>query len=183
MALGEPVQVPICDSSFDSKTCLQDEPPSEFFDAIASMFGAKSTATADDMRQSARAVRLSADDCPSWMSGRYVRLLLYDGRLVAVSIETKGHAVDQVVARELSQKYGPPTLVKPLAVTPRVGNPFTANGLEWKLSGLHVVYDVVIKGTAEGEVVNTEIGTIGIETESAYQRRSAKETQKPKPKL
>jgi hypothetical protein len=64
-----------------------------------------------------------------------------------------------------------------------VGNPFTANGLEWKLPGLHVVYDVVIKGAAQGEVANTEIGTIGIETESAYQRRSTKETQKPKPKL
>src|SRR6266851_1999445 len=96
MALGEPVQVPTCDSMFESKTCLQDEPPSEFFDAIASMFNVKSTATADEMRETARAVRLSADDCPSWMSGRYARLLLYDGRLVAVSIETKGHAVDQV---------------------------------------------------------------------------------------
>jgi hypothetical protein len=55
--------------------------------------------------------------------------------------------------------------------------------VEWILPGLHVVYEVVAKGAAEGEVTNTEVGNIGVETEAAYQRRMAKQTQKPKPKL
>jgi hypothetical protein len=117
------------------------------------------------------------------MSDCYARLLIYDGRLVAVDISTKGHTVDQIVARELREKYGPPTLSHSGVVTPRVGNAFTANNLEWKLPGLHVMYEVVIKGAAEGEVTNTEVGDIGIETEAAYQRRLAKDNQKPKPKL
>jgi hypothetical protein len=181
LPLGESVQVPVCDSMFESKTCLQEEPPAELVDTISSIFSIKNTA--EDTRSSGRAVRLSADDCPSWMSDCYARLLLYDGRLVAVDISTKGHTVDQVVARELREKYGPPTLTKHIAVTPRVGNAFNANDLEWNLPGLHVVYDVVTKGAAEGEITNTEVGNIGIETEAAYQRRMRKQTQKPKPKL
>jgi hypothetical protein len=183
MALGEPVQVPTCDSIFESKTCLQEEPPAELVNSITSMFGIKDTATAEDKRSTGRALHLSSDGCPAWMSDCYARLLIYDGRLVAVDISTKGHTVDQIVARELREKYGLPTLSHSIVVTPRVGNAFTANNLEWKLPGLHVMYEVVIKGAAEGEVTNTEVGDIGIETEAAYQRRLAKDNQKPKPKL
>jgi hypothetical protein len=103
--------------------------------------------------------------------------------LVAIDIFTKGRTVDQAVVRQLREKYGAPTLVKSIAVTPRVGNPFNANSLEWKLPGLHVIYDAVIKGEAEGEITNTEVGDIGIETQAAYQRRTAKDNQKAKPKL
>jgi hypothetical protein len=183
MLLGEPVQVPTCASIFESKTCLQEEPPAELVNSITSMFGIEDTSTAEDKRSTGRAVRLSGDDCPAWMSGCNARLLIYDGRLVAVDLSTKGHTVDQVVARELREKYGPPTLSHSIVVTPHVGNAFTANNLEWKLPGLHVMYDVVIKGAAEGEVTNTEVGDVGIETEAAYERRMAKENQKPKPKL
>jgi len=184
MALGEPLQVPTCQSMFESKTCLQEEGPTELVEAVGSMFGMKPTAqSAEDRRQTGGAIRLGSDDCPSWMSDCFARLLIYDGRLVAIDVSTKGHTVDQVVVRQLREKYGPPTLVKPIAVTPHVGNPFNANSLEWKLPGLHVVYDVVIKGEAEGEITNTEVGDIGIETEAAYQRRTAKDNQKAKPKL
>jgi hypothetical protein len=57
---------------------------------------------------------------------------------VAVDISTKGHTGDQVVARELREKYGLPTLTKHIAGTPRVGNAFKANDLAWNLPGLHV---------------------------------------------
>ena len=127
MPLGEPVHVPTCDSMFESKTCLQEEPPAELVDTINSMFNVKNTATAEDMRSTSHAVHLSADDCPSWMSGCYARLLVYDGRLVAVDVSTKGRTVDQAVARDLREKYGPPTLIKHIVVTPRVGNQFNAN--------------------------------------------------------
>src|SRR5437667_1683302 len=184
MALGEPLQVPTCQSMFESKTCLQEEGSTELVEAVGSMFGMKPAAqTAEDRRQTGGAIRLGSDDCPSWMSDCFARLLIYDGRLVAIDVSTKGHTVDQVVVRQLREKYGPPTLVKPIAVTPHVGNPFNANSLEWKLPGLHVVYDVVIKGEAEGEITNTEVGDIGVETEAAYQRRTAKDNQKAKPKL
>ena len=109
--------------------------------------------------------------------------MTYDGLLVAIDLKTKGHNVNQAVVRDLRDKYGPPTSVKPIVVTPRVGNPFKASNLEWLLPGLHVVYEVVIKGENEGEVTDVESGDIGFETEAAYQRRLAKEKAKPKVKL
>jgi hypothetical protein len=109
--------------------------------------------------------------------------MTYDGLFVAIDLKTKGHKVDRAVVRDLREKYGPPTSVKPIEVTPRVGNPFKANNLEWLLPGLHVVYEVVIKGENEGEVTDVESGAIGIETEAAYRRRLAKEKAKPKVKL
>jgi hypothetical protein len=145
MALGEPLQFPKCQSLFESTTCLQEE-PTELAEAVGSALGMKPAAeTAEDRRQTGGSVRLGSDDCPSWMSDCGARVLLYDGRLVAIDISTKGHMVDQAVIRQLREKYGAPTLVKPIAVTPRVGNPFNANTLEWKLPGLHVIYDAVIQ--------------------------------------
>ena len=74
-------------------------------------------------------------------------------------------------------------MVKPIEVTPKVGNPFKASNLEWLLPGLHVVYEVVTKGENEGEVTDVESGQIGFETEAAYHRRLAREKAKPKVKL
>src|SRR5438876_2759865 len=133
--LGEPLQLPTCASMFDSsRTCLQKEVPAEVFDTLTSMmtvFGAAPAApTMEDARMGVRIVELTSDACPWWLSGCTARLMTYDGLLVAVSIDTKGHTVDQAAAKDLRTKYGAPTSVRPISVTPRVGNPYKANDLE-----------------------------------------------------
>jgi len=110
-------------------------------------------------------------------------VMTYDGLLVAIDLKTKGQNVNQAVARDLREKYGPPTSVRPIEVTPRVGNPFKTSNLEWVLPGLHVIYEVITKGENEGEATDVTTGQIGIETEAAYHRRLAKQKAKPKVKL
>jgi len=173
--LGEPLQVPRCSSIFgDEKTCVQE------FSALVKALGVEEDA---GDRQQTSALQLSQDACPPWSKDCSGAVMTYDGLVVAVSIGTKGHTVDTAVAQALRAKYGPPTSVKPIAVTPRIGNPFKATNLEWFLPGLHVIYNVVQNGESEGEIVNTEQGSIGVETEAAYQRRMATEKARPKPTL
>jgi hypothetical protein len=173
--LGEPLQVPACASLFDDeKTCFHNLSGLE-----------KALGVDDDAgdRQHTSPVQLAKDACPSWSKDCYAQVMTYDGLVVAASILTKGHMVDTAVAQDLRAKYGPPTSVKPIAVTPRIGNPFKATNLEWFLPGLHVIYEVAQRGESEGEIANTEQGSIGVETEAAYQRRIANEKAKPKPTL
>jgi hypothetical protein len=173
--LGELLQIPKCTSLFGTeKTCVQN------FSDVAKALG-----IGDDAgdRQRTSLLELSDDACPSWSKDCSASVMTYDGRVVAVSISTKGHTVDAAVAQDLRAKYGPPTSAKPITVTPRVGNPFRATDLEWFLPGLHVIYDVAQKGENAGEIANTEQGSIGVETEAAYQRRVAAEKARPRPSL
>jgi hypothetical protein len=174
LALGEPVQIPQCASMFSmhETTCIVKA--SELLNSLG---------LGDDpgTREHTMMLELSQEACPSWSQDCEARLMTYDGLLVAIDLKTKGHNVDQAVARNLREKYGRPTSVKPLEATPRVGNSIKVNDLEWVLPGLHVVYDVFLKGESEGEVANIEMGNIGFETEAAYQRRLARA--KPKVKL
>lgn len=173
--LGEPLQIPRCTSLFGTEqTCVQD------FSGLEKALG-----VGDDAgdRQRTSPLELSQDACPSWSKDCSGAVMTYDGLVVAVSIGTKGHTVDAAVAQDLRAKYGPPTTAKPIAVTPRVGNPFRATNLEWFLPGLHVIYEVAQKGENQGEITNTEEGSIGVETEAAYQRRTAAEKAKPHPSL
>jgi hypothetical protein len=173
--LGEPLQIPRCTSLFGTETtCVQN------------LSGLEKALGVDDdagNRQHTSPLELSQDACPSWSKDCTGAVMTYDGRVVAVSIGTKGHIVDAAVAQDLRAKYGPPTSAKPITVTPRVGNPFRATTLEWFLPGLHVIYEVAQKGENEGEIINTEQGSIGVETEAAYQRRVAAEKAKPRPSL
>ena len=173
--LGEPLQIPRCTSLFGTEqTCVQNLSALE-----------KALGVGDDAgdRQRTSPLELSQDACPSWSKDCSAAVMTYDGLVVAVSIGTKGHTVDAAVAQDLRAKYGPPTTAKPIAVTPRVGNPFRATNLEWFLPGLHVIYEVAQKGENQGEITNTEQGSIGVETEAAYQRRTAAEKAKPHPSL
>ena len=175
LQLGEPLQLPRCTSLFGTEqTCVQD------FSGLEKALG-----VGDDAgdRQHTSPLELSQDACPLWSKDCFGAVMTYDGLVVAVSIGTKGHTVDAAVAQDLRAKYGPPTTAKPIAVTPRVGNPFRATNLEWFLPGLHVIYEVAQKGENQGEITNTEQGSIGVETEAAYQRRTAAEKAKPHPSL
>jgi hypothetical protein len=173
--LGEPLQIPRCTSLFGTEqTCVQD------LSGLEEALGVGDDA-GDKQRTSP--LELSQDACPSWSLDCSGAVMTYDGLVVAVSIGTKGHTVDAAVAQALRAKYGPPTTANPIAVTPRVGNPFRATNLEWFLPGLHVIYEVAQKGENQGEITNTEQGSIGVETEAAYQRRMAAEKAKPHPSL
>jgi len=173
--LGESLQLPKCTSLFGTETtCVQN------LSALEKAFGVDDDA---GNRQQTSPLELSQDACPAWSQDCSGAVMTYDGRVVAVSIATKGHTVDAAVAQDLRAKYGPPTSATPIAVTPRVGNPFKATNLEWFLPGLHVIYEVAQKGENAGEITNTERGSIGVETEAAYQRRIAAQKAKPHPSL
>lgn len=184
LALGEPLRVPSCDSlaDFSTRTCVLATPGAALA-ALAALGLDLGPRTVEEKRTNGMSVLFPSDNCPSWMRDCGASLMTYDGLLVAIDLKTKGRNVNQAVVRDLREKYGPPTLVKPIEVTPRVGNPFKASNLEWLLPGLHVVYEVVTKGENEGEVTDVESGQIGFETEAAYHRRLAREKAKPKVKL
>ena len=174
IALGEPLRIPRCESLVAETTCTGNENP------LLKLLGMGEDPTA---RSGTLSLTLGQDSCPAWVQYCSASLLIYDGLVVAIEMKTKGHNVNQAVVRDLRDKYGPPTSVKPVTVTPRVGNPYKASNLEWLLPGLHVIYDEFIKGENEGEVADTDTGSVGMETEAAYQRRLAKEKAKPKVKL
>jgi hypothetical protein len=179
--LGEPLQIKKCPGIFSNESpgpvCIPGTMTlDEYLNNHAS--GKQYMITIDFSREACPPWR-----GPSWAPDCTVDVFTYDGLVVAVNIPTSGHAVDAAVAKELRTKYGPPTSERPIAVTPRVGNPFKANDLEWLLPGLHVVYDVAQKGESEGQISDTEHGSIVIETEAAYQRRLAKEKARPRQAL
>jgi hypothetical protein len=185
LQLGEPLQIPTCAEMFPGLFSGRDTTCMKKTDDLLSKSIEDALGVKDDpgAREHTAMLELSQDGCPSWVQGCEARLMTYDGLLVAIDLKTKGHNVDQAVAKELRAKYGPPSLVKQHVATPNVGNSIKVNFLEWMLPGLHVVYDVYLLGESEGEVADIETGNIGFETEAAYQRRLAKEKAKPKVKL
>ena len=178
LALGEPVQIPECADLVSETTCIATNT-----NPLLKLLGIGEDPDARNARERTLSLNLGQDACPSWVQYCSASLLIYDGLLVAIEMKTKGHNVDKAVARDLRAKYGPPTSVKPIDITPNVGNAFKATNLEWVLPGLHVVYEVFLKGENEGEVADKDTGWVGMETETAYQRRLAKEKTKPKVKL
>src|SRR6185503_3459013 len=135
LALGEPLRVPSCDSlgDFSTRTCvLSNQNPA--LDAALAVLGLDLNSgprTVEEQRTDVKSVNFPSDNCPSWLRDCGASVLTYDGLLVAIDLKTKGHNVNQAVVRDLREKYGPPTSVKPIEVTPRVGNPFKASNLEW----------------------------------------------------
>jgi hypothetical protein len=113
-------------------------------------------------------------------AGPQAEVLLSNGVLVAVKIGTSGIKDVDKTSKELREKYGPTTFVKPVTYTPRVGNTLKANDLDWRLPGLHVEYSAVLKKANSTQVVSIDAGSIYVETESAYQRRLAKEKEQEK---
>jgi hypothetical protein len=180
--LGEQLQLPACErtlfgpKSVTPSTCVRQR---DWAENLVSQMQAEITGIKED--PNVVSIWLGQDSCPAWLDGCSVYGLLHDGLFVAVVMLTKGHNVDQAVAKELRLKYGPQTRIKPGEVIPSSANrrPFKVNDLEWSLPGLHVEYDVVLKGESEGHVENVERGRVRIEAEAAYQRRIAKEKAKP----
>jgi hypothetical protein len=96
-----------------------------------------------------------------------------------VVITTKGRSVETRVREELIAKYGPGHISKFGIITPDSGDEFKVRNLEWFLPGLHVYYQV-LNPDDDGRVTINGPGFVRIETESAYQRRTAEEKKAPK---
>jgi hypothetical protein len=168
LQLGAPLRLPTCPSMFNvPATCFYED------SALAQEIGTLLGGAPD--RKTNEQWRLVFV-----YNGPKLEVLLYDGLLVAVKLETGGINDAERKAKELREKYGPPTSVKPFTYTPRVGNTLKANDLEWLLPGLHVEYNAVLKKENSAEVVTIDGGSIYVETETAYQRRVAKQKEQEK---
>ena len=124
-------------------------------------------------------IYLSPAHRPSWMSGEVVSARTYQGGIVRVVITTKGRSVETRVREELIAKYGTGYISSIGIVTPDSGNEFKVRNLDWFLPGLHVYYQV-LNPDEDGRVKIDGPGFVRIETESAYQRRTAEEKKVPK---
>jgi len=179
LQLGEPLRLPTCASAYGEipATCFyegeQDAFSKELNTTLAAMMGVRDSKSNEDWRMVF--VR----------SGPKAMVLLHEGLLVAVRIETGGIKDEQQKSTELREKYGAPTMVHPFTYTPRVGNTLKANDLEWRLPGVHVEYSAVLKKPNSSEVVSIDAGSIYVETETAYQRRMAqmREQEKSRTKM
>jgi len=171
LQLGEPLRLPTCagpSSLFgDHPTCFYED-TGIIKEIGEAMGGASARQTTEDWR------------LVFVHKGPRAEVLFYDGLLAAVKFETKGINDEPEWAKELREKYGPPTLVKPFTYTPRIGNTLKANDLEWRLPGLHVQYSAVLKKANSAEVITVDGGFVYVETEAAYQRRLAKEKEQEK---
>jgi hypothetical protein len=168
LQLGEPLRLPTCASMFDvPATCFYEDPG--IMKEIESALGGT---TAGNINENWRLIFVH--------QGPRAEVLLYEGLLAAVKSDTKGINDEPQWAKELREKYGPPTLVKPFTYTPRIGNTLKANDLEWRLPGLHVEYSAVRKKANSTEVITVDGGYVYVETEAAYQRRLAKEKEQEK---
>ena len=124
-------------------------------------------------------IYLSPEHRPSWMSGEVVSVRTYQGGIIRVVITTKGRSVETRAREELIAKYGSGYISTIGIITPDSGNEFKVRNLEWFLPGLHVSYQV-LNPDEDGRVKIDGVGFVRIETESAYQRRTAEEKKVPK---
>ena len=174
LQLGEQLRLPTCPESpwvfKDHPTCFYEDPG--IIKEIGSMLGDAPDRKTNEIWKLVYVQK-----------GPRAEVLFYNGLLVALKIDTEGINDEPQRAKELREKYGPPTLVKPFTYTPRIGNTLKANDLEWRLPGLHVEYRAVLKKPDSSEVISVDGGSIYVETETAYQRRLAKEKEQEKIKM
>jgi len=172
LTFGQPVQLPQCADELlrlDKRACITGLPANaaaalDFLNAV--MPGALDGGTVDP---NVMQVRFDEAHCPSWVvQPCEAQVLLQDGVLVAIAVNTNGRKVENSVNTELRGKYGPPSVVKEGRITPDEGNAFDVKDPEWILPGLHVEYQVVVHNEAVG--VDRTIGFVRVMTESAYQR-------------
>ncbi len=174
LEIGEPVQLPVCPAGIFEQAkgnCVNDN---KFEINAASVFGSIFGLPPAGLLEAGfdsnyLDVVLDVDHCPAWLSGCGIKAILENGRLVGVSVVTRGRAVEKAVNEELKAKYGPPTGIYSGKITPDVGNAFEVHDPVWILPGLHVEYQVITHG--DGDVVDVKGGGwVRVMTESAYQR-------------
>ncbi|MGH9821360.1 MAG: hypothetical protein ACRD43_14430, partial [Pyrinomonadaceae bacterium] len=172
LEIGQTLQLPVCPEGIFAKapdTCVDNSQrdTSKFVEEIFGLPPSGLTEAGFDPNM--MDVLLDQEHCPDWLSGCSIKAILQNGRLVGVSVVTRGRGVETVVNAELRAKYGPPTGVYSGKITPDVGNAFEVHDPEWILPGLRVEYQV-IKHT-DGDTVDVKGGGwVRVITESANQR-------------
>ena len=178
LELGQPIRLPFCRSTILNQvtepSCVIDPSAgtgSTIVDQVLTSIPGMSNADAK-VDPNFREINFGPERCPAWVAlNCRAEAYLYNGRLVSLTINTKGRSVEKAVNEALREKYGPPTRVALGKITPDVGNAFETRDPEWILPGIRVEYQLVYHQIVNSEeVVNTNVGWLRIITESAFQR-------------
>ena len=181
LEIGQPVQLPVCrDFEINQPTCVNT--PADGFpigrELLEKVMQVPSGSLKTVIDPNFLDITLDEAHCPDWAGGLYgicnLKAILENGRLVAVTIETKGRSVEKAANAELKTKYGSPTGIFSGKITPDVGNAFEVRDPVWILPGLRVEYQVIKH--SDDSNLDIRFGWVRVITESAYQRITA-----PKP--
>ena len=183
LEIGQPVQFPVCPGGLFEQAksiCVNDHKDLiAGAEILTQVFGLPPAGPTEAGSTETLDVVLDFEHCPDWLSGCGINAIVENGRLVGVSVVTRGRVVEKIVNEELKAKYGPPTGVYSGKITPDVGNAFEVNDPEWILPGLRVEYQVITH--IDGQDINVKGGGwVRVLTESAYQRMVAKKPAKRK---
>lgn len=179
--LGDPLSLPACPmfqvGGAGMQTCY-----SSIVDLVGDMarqLGGNNTVPAN-----IKTVYLGANECPSWVNECTLAVALYDGKVGAVSVFTKGPGVDRTVREVLVEKYGKWKYSRTGTVTP--GNADKADiqivSSYWELPGLFVLYQPIWYDD-DGHAPNIREGLVRVETETAAKLRASAKSKAPKPKM
>ncbi len=179
--LGDPLNLPACPmfqvGGAGMQTCY-----ASLIDMVGDMarqFGGASTVPAN-----VKTVYLGANECPSWVNECTLVVTLYDGKVGAVGVFTKGPSVDRKVREVLAEKYGKWKYSRPGTVTPSNADKADIQIVSnyWELPGLFVQYQP-IWFDEDGNTPDIREGLIRVETETAAKLRASAKSKAPKPKM
>jgi hypothetical protein len=178
--LGDPFDIPACPmfqiAAAGAKTC---------YSALVDQVGAISRDIGGNaaIPKNVKTVYLGVNECPSWVSECTLVVTLYERKVGAVGVFTKGPSVDKAVQNALSEKYGQWKYIQPATVTPgdsaKEKIPIIVR--YWELPGLYIHYQP-IWSSEDGETPDIREGMIRVETESARNMRNAA-PKRAKPKM
>lgn len=180
--LGDPFSVPACPmfqiGSAGVNTCY-----ATLVDQVADM-ARLLIAEPNAVPATVKTVYLGVNECPSWVNECTLVVTLYEGKVGAVGIFTKGPAVDKPVRAALAEKYGKWKYSQGASVTPGDPTKEKISVMEsyWELPGLYIQYQP-IWSDVDGNAPNLREGIIRVETETAKKARAAAAAKAPKPKM
>lgn len=146
---------------------------------MARQFGGASTIPAN-----IKTVYLGVNECPTWVNECTLAVTLYDGKVGAVSVFTKGPGVDRTVREVLAEKYGKWKYSQTATVTPNDADKAKIKIVTsyWELPGLYIQYQP-IWSDEDGHTPDIREGIIRVETETAAKLRASAKSKAPKPKM
>lgn len=179
--LGDPLSLPACPmfqvGGAGMQTCY-----SSMVDLVGDMarqFGGINTVPAN-----IKTVYLGANECPSWVNECTLVVTLYDEKVGAVGVFTKGPSVDRTVREVLAEKYGKWKYSQTATVTPNDADKAKIKIVTsyWELPGLYIQYQP-IWSDEDGHTPDIREGIIRVETETAAKLRASAKSKAPKPKM
>ena len=177
--LGDPFSIPACPifqiGGAGQRTC---------FSSMIDQVGAIAEGLGGDLgAQNVKIVYLGVNECPSWVNECTLAVTLYEGKVGAVGVFTKGPSVDKVVQNVLAEKYGQWKYVQKGTVTHSDPTKPTLSIIVryWELPGLFIQYQPIWSHN-DGDTPNVREGIVRVETETARATRNAAPN-KPKAKM